>query len=192
MHSRNGETTDRHSRPEPKRARGSHGPTAKFDLKLDHIVDEFGGIGGLMDLARHCQDVKVRKVVTQWEGIAASQKMTASLDALCQEAGVTPGHFLGQMMAYCWKWNINAINLMTSQAMPGVIEKTIERAMESDGYRERKMLLQEAVQSIELASTTDGMYAEDAGADQHEGLLDFPRVEDDNVVDAAFRDLRDE
>jgi len=131
-------------------------------------------------------------VVTQWEGIAASQKMTASLDALCQEAGVTPGHFLGQMMAHCWKWNINAINLMTSQAMPGVIEKTIERAMESDGYRERKMLLQEAVQSIELASTTDGMYAEDAGADQHEGLLDFPRVEDDNVVDAAFRDLRDE
>jgi hypothetical protein len=120
MHSRNGETTDGDCRRESKKPRDPSGPTAKFDLKLDHIVDEFGGIGGLMDLARHCQDVKVRKVVIQWEGIAASQKMTASLDALCQEAGVTPGHFLGQMMAYCWKWNLYALKLMiTPKAMEG-------------------------------------------------------------------------
>ena len=65
MHSRNGETTDGRCRQESKKLRARSGPTAKFDLKLDHIVDEFGGIGGLMDLARHCQDVKVRKVVTQ-------------------------------------------------------------------------------------------------------------------------------
>ena len=117
MQSQHGKVADARGRLGKQRSRG---PTARFDLRLDHVADEFGGVASLMDLARHCQDVKVRKVVIQWEGIAASQKMTASLDALCQEAGVTPGHFLGQMMAYCWKWNLYALKLMiTPKAMEG-------------------------------------------------------------------------
>ena len=177
----------------PKASQRPPGPTAKFDLKLEHIVDELGGIASLMDLARQCGDEKVRKVAAQWEALGGREKATASLDQLCEEAGIKAGHFLGQLMAYCWKWNLNAAKLIVSQAMPGIMQKTVERALESDGFRDRKMVMEHVMPAYaprtHPAPVLRGQVSKTPGSDQNEGSLDYPRVEEDNAVDRIFRDL---
>ena len=196
MEPRNGGTTDRLGCPEPKREKDPPGLTAKFELKLDHIAEELGGVDSLMAIARQCGDEKVRKVVDQWDALGDGEKSTASLDQLCEEAGIKAGHFLGQMMAYTWGWNLNAAKLIMSQAMPGIMQKIVEGGLESDGYRDRKMFLQGLVPAFwptkPFPATLNGDQVTTAGAGQDEALLEIPRVEDDSVVDRMFRDLGEE
>jgi hypothetical protein len=196
MAPRNGETTDGLDRPEPNRERGSPEPTAKFELNLDHIAGELGGIASLMDFARHCGDEKVRKVVKRWQNLGDGEKATASLDQLCQEGGITAGRFLGQMMGLLWRRNLDVATLIVSQAMPEVLQKSIERALEPAGFKDRKMFLEKLVPAVlptnPFPATLNGEQVTTPGAGQDEDLVEVPRVEDHSVVDRIFRDLGEE
>ena len=196
MEPRNGGTTDRLGCPEPKREKDPLGPTAKFALKLDQIADALGGIDNLMGVARQCGDKKVREVVHLWGRLGDREKATASLDQFCQEVGITPGHLLGQLMAFVWRRSIDASRLIASLQMPAVMAKTIARGLQPDGFKERKMFLEKIVPALwpanDLAATLNSDQARSLDTDQTESPLEIPRVEDDSVVDRMFRDLGEE
>ena len=167
-------------------------PGTSYELELDQIAEDLGGSASLMEIARHCQDEEVQKVVALWEGLE-DPRQTAGLDQLCQDAGVRPSHVLGQVMAFLWSRSVDTIKLIAAVQMPAVMMKTIERALGPDGFRDRKMVMEHVMPAYaprtHPARVLRGQASKTPGSDQDEGSLDYPRVEDDNAVDRIFRDL---
>ena len=148
---------------------------------MEQIEQVLGGRAALGELASYCRDPKVKAVLSLCK---PSREGTKSLAELCEEVGITPAYFVGQVMATMWKLNLDLSKLVVkSQTMPQIIAKTAERALEPDGHTDRKtflkhmaapnafalMLTQEALKRTGAPSTTK-MRAPDPG---------FPRTRRD-------------
>ena len=76
---------------------------------------------------------------------------------------------------------------MVAIGLPLVVEKIVERALEPDGHRERKMFL-EAVGV--LGSRTGGLSifesSDERSVSRETESLDVPRVEEGNILDPHF------
>ena len=71
-----------------------------------------------------------------------SKEGKRSLAEVCEEVGITPAFLVGQVVATMWRLHLDVSKLVVSQALPRIIAKTAERALEPDGHKDRKTFLE--------------------------------------------------
>ncbi len=97
-----------------------------------------GGRAVLAELASYCQDPKVKQVLSLCK---PSTQDTKPLAELCQEVGIEPGRFVGQLVATMWRFNLDLSKLVVAQSLPGIVAATAKGALEPDGYKDREVFL---------------------------------------------------
>ena len=123
---------------QPAPSSGRRPPGFRSGCSLEQVAEAVGGRAALAELASYCRDPKVNAVLARCK---PSKEAKRSLAELCEEVGITPAYFVGQVVATMWKWNLDVSKLVVSQSLPQIIAKTAERALASDGYKDRQMFL---------------------------------------------------
>jgi len=90
---------------------------------------------------RSSDDPEARKVLEAFESVPASYRRLLPIEAFCHAAGVSPLRILESIMVVALRQGARASSILASFATTSIAEKTIERALKDDGFRERKMLL---------------------------------------------------
>ena len=169
-------------RPKPGRL-----PKFGFPLTLNRITPLVGGRVPFMELARHCENEKVRELVAMWDSLPKREKNRCQLEPLCAGVGLQPATLLGDVIATAWVHGVDVMKLVTAIGLPLVFEKVVERALEDDGHRERKMFL-EAVGVLGSRTGGSGIFesSDERSVSRETESLDFPRIEEGNVRDPQF------
>jgi hypothetical protein len=108
-----------------------------------------GLVGGkltFMELAHHAPelDPRVTSVIETWDGLTPTAKQAASLDAICKERNIDPYLFLGVVAAAAKKYADNSSVIIAALSLPNVVRKSIEHAMEKEGFKDREALMKHA------------------------------------------------
>ena len=162
-------------------------PKFGFPLTLDRITPLMGGRDPFMELARHCENEKVRELVAMWDSLPKREKNRCQLEPLCAGVGLEPAKLLGDVVASAWVHGVDAIKLITAIGQPLVLEKIVERALEDDGHRERRMFLEATGLLGSRAAGLSIFESSNKGPESRETEPpDFPRIEEENIRDPQF------
>ena len=162
-------------------------PKFTFRLTLGRITPLVGGRGPFMELARFCENEKVRELVAMWDSLPKREQNRCQLEPLCTAVGLEQAKLLGDVVASAWARGIDVTKLVTAIGQPLVLEKIVERALEPDGHRERRMFL-EAAGFIGSRAGGSGIFeSTNKGPESRETEPpDYPRVEEGNIRDPQF------
>ena len=110
------------------------------------VLSILGGKVEFMDLARRAPEIDPRmsRVMDKWDTLSEHGKKEASLDLVCQEAGVDPYAFLGAVAAAAKKFADNSSVIIAALSQPEIVRKTIQQAMTDEGFKDREMLMKHA------------------------------------------------
>jgi hypothetical protein len=85
-------------------------------------------------------DPDARKVAKVYLSVPASYRRLLPAEAYCQAAGVSPYRVLELIAGTAVRMGAMASTVVASVILPRVVDKSIERALQKDGTRERMML----------------------------------------------------
>lgn len=101
-----------------------------------------GGRASLMELARLSQHPAVKATVEEWDRRSRRGRLSASLEALCDGAGISPGDFLGEVVKAAFDHNTDVAKLVMAVNIPRVVQKSVKTALTEKGFKDREMLMQ--------------------------------------------------
>lgn len=101
-----------------------------------------GGRASLMELARLSQHSAVKVIVEEWDRRSRRGRLSTSLEALCDGAGVSPGDFLGEVVKAAFDHNTDVAKLVMAVNIPRVVQNSVKAALTPKGFRDREMLMQ--------------------------------------------------
>jgi hypothetical protein len=105
-----------------------------------------------LDYLRSTEDPEARKVADAYFSVPESYRRLLLPEAFCHAAGVSPWRVLEIITAVAVRQTAQASAIIAAIAHPRVVEKTIDRALQDDGTRER-MILHKAVGFLSAPKT---------------------------------------
>jgi hypothetical protein len=93
-----------------------------------------------LDFLRFSEDPEARKVVDAYFSVPESYRRLLRPEAFCHAAGVSAWRVLEIIAGTAVRQGAQASAVIAAIAHPRVVEKTIDRALQDDGTRERMML----------------------------------------------------
>jgi hypothetical protein len=85
---------------------------------------------------------KFEDMAKAWDALTPAKQKATSLDALCEAAGVPVSEFLARVAPKAHEIGSNLAKMFVGMAQPHMVKRSIEAGMESDGFRDRQMILQ--------------------------------------------------
>lgn len=92
------------------------------------------------DYLRSSEDPEARKVLDAYFLVPESYRRLLPPEVFCHAAGVSPWRVLEIIAAVAVRQGAQASAVIAAIAHPRVVEKTIERALQDDGWRDSAML----------------------------------------------------
>lgn len=93
-----------------------------------------------LEYLRSSADPSARKVLDAYDSVPESYRRLLRAEDFCHAAGVSPWRVLEIITVVVVRQAAQASDIITSLMHPRVVMKTIERALQDDGIRERRML----------------------------------------------------
>jgi hypothetical protein len=93
-----------------------------------------------LDYLRSSEDPEARKVVTAYLSVPESYRRLLPAEAFCHAAGVSPWRVLEIIAGVAVRQAAQGSAIIAAVMHPRVVVKTVERALQNDGVRERMML----------------------------------------------------
>jgi hypothetical protein len=93
-----------------------------------------------LELLQTSDDPDARKVLQAYLSVEESYRRLLPFEAFCQAGGASPGHVLGQIAAAAVRQRAEVSAIVGAVWHPRVVAKTVERALQDNGTRERQML----------------------------------------------------
>lgn len=93
-----------------------------------------------LDFLQSSEDPNARRVSEVYLSVPESYRRLLPAEAYCQAAGVSPWRVLEAITVVAVRQGAQASAILASIMRPRVLNKTIERALQEDGTRERLML----------------------------------------------------
>ncbi len=94
-----------------------------------------------LEYLRNCEDPEARKVLEAYEKVPESYRRLLRPEDFCHAAGVSPWRVLECITVVAVREGTQSSAIVASILVPRVVAKTVERALQDDGIRERTMLL---------------------------------------------------
>jgi len=104
-----------------------------------------------LDYLGFSEDPEARKVWEAYASVPASYRRLLPPEAFCVAAGVSPSHILEVVTVVAVRLGAQASVVVAAVMHPRVVMKTVQRALQDDGFRER-MVLHKAVGFISCRS----------------------------------------
>jgi hypothetical protein len=92
------------------------------------------------DLLQSSEDDEARKVWNAYNSVPESYRRLLPAEAFCHAAGVSPARVLEAIAAVAVRQGAQASAIIASVMHPRVVSKTIERALQDDGVKDRMAL----------------------------------------------------
>jgi hypothetical protein len=86
------------------------------------------------------EDPEARKVWNAYRSVPASYRRLLPPEAFCHDAGVRPSHILEVVTVVAMRCGAIASTILAATMNPSIVEKTIERALQMDGFKEHLLL----------------------------------------------------
>jgi hypothetical protein len=115
-----------------------------FATQLKNIARAVRGavrITHAFDLLPGSEDPDARKVSDAYRSVPASYRRLLAPEAFCLAAGVEPNRVLEFVVTAALRRTGQISTIVGALTLPRVVGKTVERALQDDGTRERMMLL---------------------------------------------------
>ena len=93
-----------------------------------------------LDYLGMSEDPEARKVLEKYRSVPSSYRRLLPPEAFCHAAGVHPSHILEVVTVVAVRCGAIASTILAATMNPSVVEKTIERALQTDGFKERLLL----------------------------------------------------
>jgi hypothetical protein len=94
-----------------------------------------------LEYLRSSEDPDARKVLDAYDSVPESYRRLLRPEDFCHAAGISPWRVLEIITVVAVRQGVQSSALLASMLSPRVVEKTVERALQDDGIRERTMLL---------------------------------------------------
>jgi hypothetical protein len=94
-----------------------------------------------LEYLRNSEDPEARKVVEVYYSVPESYRRLLRPEDFCHAAGVSPWRVLEFITVVAVRQGAQSSAMVASMLGPRVVAKTVERALQDDGIRERRMLL---------------------------------------------------
>jgi hypothetical protein len=94
-----------------------------------------------LEYLRSSEDPSARKVLEVYDSVPESYRRLLRAEDFCHAAGVSPWRVLELITVVVVRQGAQVSAMVASLMQPRVVQKTIERALQDDGTRERRMLL---------------------------------------------------
>jgi hypothetical protein len=111
-----------------------------FAMQLKSIA-RAANVARAFDLLQGSDDPDARKVSDAYLSVPASYRRLLAPEAFCLAAGVSPNRVLEIVTVIAVRRTGQASTIVGALALLRVVEKTVKRALQDDGTRERAMLL---------------------------------------------------
>jgi hypothetical protein len=111
-----------------------------FAIQLKSIA-RAADVTRAFDLLQGSDDPDARKVSDAYLSVRASYRRLLAPEAFCLAAGVPPNRVLEIVTVIAVRRTGQTSTIVGALALPRVVEKTVKRALQDDGTRERAMLL---------------------------------------------------
>ena len=108
-----------------------------------HIPDRYSSSGApvpalaLLEISDNPEAIKVRLA---YLSVPESYRRLLPPEAFCHSAGISPWVLLEAVTVAAVRRGVMASAIVAAVNMPRVVQKTVEVALQDDGYRERMML----------------------------------------------------
>jgi hypothetical protein len=93
-----------------------------------------------LDYLRSSDDPEARKVLCAYLAVPESYRKLLPVEAFCLAAGVSPWRVLESIVVVAVRQGAQGSAILASIVHTRIVEKTIERALQDDGFRERALL----------------------------------------------------
>jgi len=93
-----------------------------------------------LDCLEFSDDPDARKVLSVYRSVPTSYRKLLPIEAYCLAAKVSPGQVLEFLTVIAVREGARASAILASILHPSVVKKTVERALQEDGAKERMML----------------------------------------------------
>jgi hypothetical protein len=93
-----------------------------------------------LDYLRSSEDPEARKVLDRYLSVPESYRRLLPAEAFCHAAEVSPQRILEAITVAAVRQGVAASAIIAAVVHPRVVQKTVERALQDDGTRERGML----------------------------------------------------
>jgi hypothetical protein len=97
-----------------------------------------------LDCLQSTDDPEARKVLAAYLSVPASYRKLLPVEAFCCAAGVSPSRILEAITVVAVRQGAASSAIIAAIALPRVVQKTVEMALQDDGTKER-MILHRAV-----------------------------------------------
>jgi hypothetical protein len=94
-----------------------------------------------LEYLRSSEDPVARKVLDAYDAVPESYRRLLRVEDFCHAAGVSPWQVLKIITVVAVRQGVQSSAMVASILSPRVVAKTVERALQDDGTRERIMLL---------------------------------------------------
>jgi len=94
-----------------------------------------------LDYLASSDDPEARKVLERYYSVPESYRRLLRPEDFCHAAGVSPWRVLECITVAAVRQGAQMAAIVAAALQPRVVEKTVERALQDDGTRERMMLL---------------------------------------------------
>jgi hypothetical protein len=94
-----------------------------------------------LDCLQSTDDPEARKVLAAHLSVPASYRKLLPVEAFCRAAGVSPSRILEAITVVAVRQGATASAIIAAIALPRVVQKTVERALQDEGTKDRIMLL---------------------------------------------------
>jgi hypothetical protein len=93
-----------------------------------------------LDHLRSSDDPEAHKVLDAYLSVPESYRKLLPVEAFCHAAGVSPQRILEAITVVAVRQGAAASAIIAAIVHPRVVQKTVDRALQDDGFRERGML----------------------------------------------------
>lgn len=137
----------------PERAKRSLGKLLKpttsvlrpmpFDSSLSYAFRMVGGIETAIAGARlvHGEE-RIKKILWAYDQLSERDKRAVRLEDLCAAVEMAPSEFLAYVVPEIYRRGVDMAQLISAVAHPRIVEASVIAAQMSDGFSDRKLLLE--------------------------------------------------
>ena len=93
--------------------------------RLEDVTRGIGGRQGLIDLARECEDGRIKAMVDVWDSLDCKARKRTQLATLCAMHGVKRRDFLAEVVTTLWDLNVDVSTLLRVIAGPLAARRTL-------------------------------------------------------------------
>jgi hypothetical protein len=122
-------------------------------------------------------------VVETWEGMNDPLQRKITIEEICRQKDVDPGHFCGVVVEAAMKFRDNATILIAALNLPDVVQRSVEFAKQKEGFKDREALMKHAGfvptpqgQRINILNQANAKAGAEAEANAERGLPTFERT----------------